>query len=88
MEAYAIAISKQALFLVLVLTSPVVGAAMLVGLVISLIQATTQVQEQTLTFVPKLFTVMIVLALFGPWALYQLVNFTNALFTSIPIYVK
>ncbi|MDO8644501.1 MAG: flagellar biosynthesis protein FliQ [bacterium] len=88
MDAYFIAIARQALYLTLILTLPVVGAAMLVGLIISLIQATTQVNEQTLTFVPKLVTVMIVLALFGPWALFQLVNFTNSILGSIPTYVK
>ena len=88
MEAYIISITKQALFLTLILTGPPVAAAMMVGLVISLIQATTQIQEQTLTFVPKLVAVMLALAVFGPWTMAQLVNFCQHLLDSFPTYVK
>ncbi len=88
MEAYIVSITKQALFLTLILTAPPVAAAMLIGLVISLIQATTQVQEQTLTFVPKLVAVMLALVLVGPWTMAQLVNFAQSLLDSFPSYVK
>lgn len=88
MESYAIAIAKQALYLTLILSAPPVMAAMGIGLVISLVQATTQVHEQTLTFVPKLVAVMVTIAIFGPWALFQLVAFANSLLESIPVYVR
>lgn len=88
MEAYIVSITKQAIFLTLILTGPPVAAAMMVGLVISLIQATTQVQEQTLTFVPKLVAVMLTLILVGPWTMVQLVNFAHSLLDSFPTYVK
>ncbi len=87
MEAYVISISRQTLYLALILTAPPVGTAMVVGLLISLLQATTQVQEQTLTFVPKLIVVALVLAFVGPWSFFQLVSFTSNLFQSIPQYV-
>ena len=87
MDAYIISISKQTLYLTLILSAPPVGAALIVGLTISLVQATTQIQEQTLTFVPKLIIVIMVLALVGPWGFYQLVTFTSSLFTSIPTYI-
>ena len=87
MPEYFIGIAKQALFLSLILTGPLVMAAMLVGLVISILQATTQIQEQTLTFVPKLFTVVAVLAIAGPWMLAQMVAFTSSIFDSIPTYI-
>jgi len=87
MDAYIISISRQTLYLTLILSAPPVGAALIVGLTISLFQATTQIQEQTLTFVPKLIIVLIVLALVGPWGFYQLVSFTNSLITSIPTYI-
>lgn len=87
MEQYFLAISKQTLLLSLILTVPPVIAAMLVGLVISIVQATTQIQEQTLTFVPKLFAVVVVLALGGAWMLGQLVSFTITLFDTFPQYV-
>ena len=88
MEAYVISITKQALYLTLILTAPPVLAARLVGLTISLIQATTQVQEQTLTFVPKLVAVMVTLVLVGPWTMSQIVNFARSILDSFPMYVK
>lgn len=88
MENYLIAITKQGLYLVLILSAPAVGVAMVVGLVISLIQATTQIQEQTLTFVPKLIVVMMVLALTGPWCMVQLVGFAQNILDQFPKYIK
>ncbi len=87
MPEYFIALAKQSLFLSLVLTSPPVLVAMMVGLTISILQATTQIQEQTLTFVPKLFAVVAVLALAGSWMLAQLVAFTISLYDSFATYV-
>jgi len=88
MEAYIISIAKQSLYLTLILTAPPVMAAMMVGLIVSLFQATTQIQEQTLTFVPKLVAVTLTLALVGPWTMVQLVNFANSLLDSFPTYIK
>lgn len=79
-----IGLAKEALLLTLVLTAPPVLAAMVVGLVISILQATTQIQEQTLTFVPKLVTIVLVLAFVGPQMFEQLVTFTGRLFTRFP----
>lgn len=87
MPEYFIGIAKQALFLTLILTCPPVISALMVGLTISIMQATTQIQEQTLTFVPKLFTVVAVLAMAGPWMLAQLVAFAKSIYDSIPVYV-
>ncbi len=88
MDAYIISISRQALYLTLIITAIPVGAALLVGLMVSLLQATTQVQEQTLTFVPKLVIVFVILSVLGPWSFFQLITYTNTLFTQIPTYVK
>lgn len=88
MEAYIISITKQALYLTLILTAPAVMAAMTVGLMVSLLQATTQVQEQTLTFVPKLVAVVVTLAFVGPWTMVQMVNFAQSLMDSFPMYIK
>lgn len=87
MPEYFVAVAKQTLFLALVLTGPPVLVAMLVGLTISILQATTQIQEQTLTFVPKLFAIVATLALAGPWMLAQLVAFTASIYNSFPTYV-
>lgn len=88
MENYVLAIGKQSLYLVLILSGPAVLVALSVGLLISLIQATTQIQEQSLTFVPKLVGVFLTLALMGPWLMTQLVSFTRALFTGFPTYIQ
>jgi flagellar biosynthetic protein FliQ len=88
MPEYFVGMAKQTLFLTLILTGPPVICAMLVGLTISILQATTQIQEQTLTFVPKLFTVVAVLALVGPWMSAQLIAFSASIFESIPNYIK
>jgi len=88
MPEYFIAIAKQTLFLALILTGPPVLTALVVGLTISILQATTQVQEQTLTFVPKLVSIITVLALMGPWMLSQLVAFASTIYGSFPTYIR
>ncbi|PIR17484.1 MAG: flagellar biosynthetic protein FliQ [Deltaproteobacteria bacterium CG11_big_fil_rev_8_21_14_0_20_49_13] len=85
---YFVALTKQALFLTLILTGPPVLIAMLVGLVISILQATTQIQEQTLTFVPKLVAVIVTLAVAGPWMVVQIINFTAQIFDTFANYIK
>jgi flagellar biosynthesis protein FliQ len=63
---------------------PVLGLTMVVGLLISILQVVTQVQEMTLTFVPKLITAALSIVVFGPWMLHKLVQFTSGLWTKIP----
>jgi len=87
MEAYAIAIAKQSLYLVLLMSAPPVLTAMVVGVMVSLLQATTQIQEQTLTFVPKLVAIATVIALLGPIGMAELVAFTKSLFESFNTYI-
>lgn len=88
MESFALAIGREALFLVLILAAPPVVCAMIVGLSISLLQATTQIQEQTLTFVPKFTTIVIVIALFGPLGMAQLITFAKTLFITFPEFIQ
>lgn len=66
---------------------PILGLTLLVGLTISIVQVVTQVQEMSLTFVPKLFTAAAVLMLFGPWMLRKLVQFAHQLWSGIPALV-
>ena len=68
----------------LVVCAPVLGLTMLVGLLISVLQVVTQVQEMSLTFVPKLITAAISLIVFGPWILRKLASFSTRLWSSIP----
>lgn len=80
-----IRIMREGLLLVLLLSAAPMMASMLVGLVVSILQAATQLQEQTLTYVPKLVSVFLTVAILGPWMLTQMVRFTQALFDSIAL---
>ena len=87
MESFVISITQKSLYLVLILSAPSVGIALVVGLLISLVQATTQIQEQTLTFVPKLAAVVLSLVLLGSWMLMEMVRFTEYLLKAFPRYL-
>ena len=78
-------ILREGLLLILVISAPPMLAGMLTGLVVSLLQATTQIQEQTLSFVPKLLAIFLTLAIAGPWMLMQTMRFAAALFDSIAL---
>ena len=80
----AIDLGREAIAMTLLIGSPVLLAGMLVGLVIGLLQAITQIQEQTVAFVPKLVAMVLVLSLALPWLISQLVEYTHELFTRIP----
>lgn len=84
----AVSIMRGGIFEILILSAPVLLVAMVVGLVISILQATTSIQEQTLTFVPKIAAIMLVLALLGGWMFSSLADYTRQLFGMIPDMVK
>lgn len=83
-QNFIIYLGKEAVYTILLLSGPLLGSSLLIGLLISIFQATTQIQEQTLTFVPKIVMVFISLVIFGPWMLNLLLAFTVNLFSSIP----
>ena len=87
-ELAIMTIVKKALVTGLLIAGPILSISLVVGLIISIFQATTQIQEQTLTFVPKLIAIILVLVLGGPWMLNKLVMLTNELFQSISTIVK
>ena len=80
-----IRILREGLLLILLLSGGPMLASMLVGFFVSVFQATTQIQEQTLSYVPKLVAVFVMLAVMGPWIIAQMVRFTTILFESIPL---
>jgi flagellar biosynthetic protein FliQ len=80
----AISMVRQGVFQVLMLSAPALLVSMAVGLVIAVLQATTSIQEQTITFVPKLAAILGVLVLFGPWMLSTLIEYTKQIFALIP----
>jgi flagellar biosynthesis protein FliQ len=77
-------ILREGLMLILILSAGPMLTSMLVGLVVSILQATTQIQDQTLSYVPKLAAVFLTIAIIGPWLLAQSVQFTVVLMESIP----
>lgn len=79
-----LSIAKDAVWTTLLIAAPILGGSLLIGLLVSILQATTQIQEQTLTFIPKIVVVFLVLVFFGPWMLNILVGFTNNLLIGIP----
>lgn len=87
-EIMIMTIVKKALVTGLMVAGPILIISLVVGLIISIFQATTQIQEQTLTFVPKLIAIILILVLGGPWMLNKLIMFTNELFQSISTIVN
>ncbi|HZO36554.1 MAG TPA: flagellar biosynthesis protein FliQ [Solirubrobacteraceae bacterium] len=80
----ALGYALQALMLGLKICMPLLGAALIVGLLISVFQSVTQIQEMTLSFIPKLLALCVVLLVAGPWMLDQLVSYTHDTYASIP----
>ncbi len=81
-------IGKETIWVVLMVAAPILASGMVIGLAISLFQAVTQIQEMTLTFVPKIVVVMIALLIFAPWMMELLINYTTEMITSIPDFVR
>lgn len=79
-ENLVIGIIKDALQTGIIVAAPILGVSLIIGLAISVFQATTQIQEQTLTFVPKLLGGAFIGLLMGNWMLHQLVSFTERIF--------
>jgi flagellar biosynthetic protein FliQ len=87
-ETFVTSVTREALFLTLIASAPPILMSLLIGFGISLFQAATQIQEQTLTFAPKILVVFGTLALAGPWIGHQLLAFTFHLFDSFPAMVR
>lgn len=83
-DTFIINVVREALLTVVILTLPPLGVALLVGLVIGILQATTQVQEQSLAFVPKIIAVLVTLAITAPWIIRVMTGFTTKIFGRLP----
>lgn len=84
----AIQISRDALSMVMLISAPMLGLGLLVGLMVSVFQATTQIQEQTLAFIPKIIAIFVAILVFGPWMLSLMVDYTREIFTNLPNLVR
>ncbi|WP_374406425.1 flagellar biosynthesis protein FliQ [Hydrogenophaga sp.] len=80
----ALTMGQNALFMVLMVAAPVLGAVLVVGLLVSLFQAITQIHEATLSFVPKLIAAIAVVAIAGPWMMTTLVEFIRSTLLALP----
>ena len=83
-----IAVGRSALELTVALAGPVLLFGLVAGVLVSVLQAMTQINEITLTFIPKIVATAAALVLFGPWMLTKLIAFTTTLFQSLPEYVR
>ena len=77
-------LGQQAIEMTLMLSAPLLLSALVVGLIVSIFQAATQINEQTLSFIPKLVAIMLVLIIAGPWMVTMMVDFIQRLFSNIP----
>ncbi len=80
-------IASQALFLIIKVSLPVLLVSLIVGLVVSIFQTVTSIQEQTLTFVPKIISVFLAMIVFGQWMMNSVVEFMTELWSSFSVYV-
>ncbi|MDR7865471.1 MAG: flagellar biosynthesis protein FliQ [Sporomusaceae bacterium] len=84
----AIQIGRDALVMVMLVSAPMLGLGLLVGILVSIFQAITQIQEQTLSFVPKIVAVFVAVLLFGPWMLSLMVGYTRELLINLPQMIR
>lgn len=80
-------IAQSSVYTILLVSAPALGIGLIVGLLVSIFQATTQIQEQTLAFIPKIVAILAALLLFGPWMLRVLVEFTMNIFGNLHRFV-
>jgi len=83
-EDMVLQIGEDALLLIVYLAAPLLLSALFVGLLVGVLQAVTQIQEQTLSFIPKLMALVVALVLMGPWLLQHWITFTLDLYMQIP----
>lgn len=87
-QGEVLGVAQQAIFTIITVASPMLIAGLVIGLIVSIFQATTQINEQTMVFVPKILGILLALIVFGGWMLTQLTEFTVKLFQSISTYVR
>jgi flagellar biosynthetic protein FliQ len=80
--------AKEAIGTAIVVGGPVLAVSLLVGLVVSIFQAMTQIQEQTLSFIPKLLAIALILVILGPWMIKIMTSYTTSLLTSLALYAR
>ena len=82
-----IQLAQEALRIVLLVSAPMLGLGLIVGLMVSVFQATTSIQEQTLAFIPKIIAVFVAILIFGPWMLRIMVEYLTNVLVNLPSYI-
>lgn len=85
-DTFVIAVGREALTTVMLVSAPMLLVGLIVGLVVSIFQATTQINEQTLSFIPKIVAVFASIIIFGPWMLHTLVSFFDKILGNLNQY--
>lgn len=87
-EDLLVTLIKETLYLIIKVSAPMLLVSLVIGLIVSILQTVTSIQEQTLTFVPKLLGVFVVLMLFGNWIMTSIVEYTEFLFSNFGNYIS
>lgn len=87
-QGTVIELAQRSLLVVIYVAAPMLGLSLIVGLAVSIFQATTQIQEQTLTFIPKILAVLGGITLFGAWMLRVLIEFTQDIYMNMNQYIR
>lgn len=85
---FVVGFAKEVVWITLLISGPMLLSGLIVGLIVSIFQAVTQVHEMTLTFIPKILAVVAAMVIFFPWMMRVLINFTEKLFSNIPMYIR
>ena len=85
---FVVNFAKEAISVTILVAMPMLGLGLIVGLSVSVFQATTSIQEMTLTFVPKILAVLFGLLYFAPWMLEKMVTFSEKIISNIPVYIR
>ena len=86
-QEMVISIAERAIFIVLIISGPLLLVALVSGLIVSIFQATTSIQEQTLAFVPKIVAVLVALIFFGAWMLSQITSYVHDILNNLVRYI-
>lgn len=87
-EDIVLSLGRDAIWTTVALAAPLLLASLVVGLIVSIFQAVTQINEATLTFIPKMLAIVVVMIVLAPWMTQVLTSYTTELFTSLPNYVR
>ena len=87
-SALVIQIGQEALMVVMIVAAPMLGLGLMIGLMVSVFQATTSIQEQTLAFIPKIIAVFVAILIFGPWMLQIMTQYVTGILGNLPMYLR